>query len=260
MKVHSHILFEGWNREEDGKSGMRETRRDPTRQRNALHTIPSSSPLPLPFFFSPHFCSASPHDRSPNPAPSASSDLAKLRPGGSVAGGVERIDEFHRSRARPDRSRTGTTHGARPTTPESTGTGGHDCARAGVRGGESCGVERAQPATHEYDADPRARARFSTTTHDPRPTRNRAEKVLDRNRDYTHCVERPSKTGPILGPQSRRLYTSMETLSTRLIPVASTPPQWRPAYLRDDTQDSRSLGGPTCLAIIILARRAIPSY
>ncbi|KAJ7498407.1 hypothetical protein B0H11DRAFT_1997660, partial [Mycena galericulata] len=55
----------------------------PTRQRSALPTIPSSSPLPLPFFFSPHFCSASPHDRLPNPAPSASSDLAKLRPGGS---------------------------------------------------------------------------------------------------------------------------------------------------------------------------------
>ncbi|KAJ7934004.1 hypothetical protein B0H13DRAFT_1855478 [Mycena leptocephala] len=37
----------------------------PTRQRSALPTIPSSSPLRLPFFFSPHFCSASPHDPPP---------------------------------------------------------------------------------------------------------------------------------------------------------------------------------------------------
>ncbi|KAJ7939728.1 hypothetical protein B0H13DRAFT_2300429 [Mycena leptocephala] len=66
----------------------------PTRQRNALPTIPSSSPLPLPFFFAPHFCSASPHDRSPNPAPSFSSDLAKLRSPwnrGAVQGENERI-------------------------------------------------------------------------------------------------------------------------------------------------------------------------
>ncbi|KAJ7794800.1 hypothetical protein B0H14DRAFT_3556244 [Mycena olivaceomarginata] len=51
-----------------GPSSHTPTQRSPT--------IPSSSPLLLPFFFSPHFCSTSPHDRSPNLAPSASSDLA----------------------------------------------------------------------------------------------------------------------------------------------------------------------------------------
>ncbi|KAF8144652.1 hypothetical protein K438DRAFT_1992581 [Mycena galopus ATCC 62051] len=66
-------------------------------------------------------------------------------------------------------------------------------------------------------------------------------------------------------PPSRRLCAliSVEARldgSTRLVPVASTRAELRPAYLRDDARDLPSLGGPTCLAIVILARRAILSY